>query len=167
MNAPREQVPLDTFLTELDTTAAEEARAAAEQIDALERQVGAPGWLERNLISLALVAMALFLAGAGALIGLLPWLRSMSGLGGVTLLVAVFPGLTLSYLISVKGRTAIDHEKMALNEKYFLPHGGIYFSAARDGETGNVVRIDAPEINEPTLRDRVQAQYDSATKRRW
>ncbi|NIM29540.1 MAG: hypothetical protein GTO59_16320, partial [Gammaproteobacteria bacterium] len=88
-----------------------------------ERQVGPPSWLERNLISLAAIALALFLAGTGALIGLLPWLRSVIGLGGVTLLIALFPALMLAYLISVKGRTVIDHEKMALNDKHFLPHG--------------------------------------------
>ena len=160
-------MPLEAFLAALDDNAAEEARAAAGQIDALERTVGPPSWLERNLISLALIAMALFLAGTGALIGLLPWLRSVIGLSGVTLLVAVFPGLVLAYLISVKGRTAIDNKKMALNDKHFLPHGGVYFSAAGEGEPGIVVRVDPPAKGEPTLRERVEAQYDAATKRRW
>lgn len=167
MSNTREQVALSVFLAGLDATVADEARAAAGRIDALERQVGPPGWLERNLISLAMIALALFLAGTGALIGVLPWLRSTVGLSGVTLLVAVFPGLMMVYLASVKGRTAIDHEKMALNDEFFLPHGGVYFSAAREGDEGQVVRVDPPEKAEPTLRDRAQAHYDAATKRRW
>ena len=167
MSAPRETVPLEVFLAELDPEAATAARTAAARMDALERQVGPPSWLERNLISLGLIALALFVAGAGALIGILPWLRSVIGLGGITALVMLFPGLMVAYLVSVRGRTAIDNEKMALNDRHFIPHGGFYFAAPRDGGTAMVVRVDRPEKHEPTLRDKVQAQYDSATKRRW
>ena len=167
MPAPGERIPLETFLAELPEEDAAAARRAAERIDTLERQVGPPGWLERNLISLALIALAFFVVGAGALIGAFPWLRSVIGIGGISVLVAGFPVLMFVYLMTVRGRTAVDREKMRLNDLHFLPHGGIYFRDAGMRGPGFVLRIEPLKKGEPTLRERAEAQYAEATKRRW
>ncbi len=159
-----ESLDLEEFLAGLAEEDEAEARIAAARIDALEREVGPPGWIERNLIPLTLAALVLFVLGVGGLIGVFGWVRAVFGLGGVTLMVAGFPALMLAYLWSVLGRTRADHEKMALNELHFLPHGGLYFGAT-DG-SGKVVRIDWKPA-EKTLREQVRARYDAATKRRW
>jgi hypothetical protein len=159
-----ENLDLEEFLAGLAAEDAAAARVAAARIDALELEIGPPGWIERNLMRLALAALALFVFGVGGLIGVLGWVRAVFGLGGVTLMVAGFPALMLAYLWSVRGRTSADHEKMALNERHFLPHGGLYFGAA-DG-LGKVVRVDW-KPGEKNLREQVQARYDAATKRHW
>ncbi len=159
-----ETLNLEEFLAGLAEEERAQARAAAARIDALEREIVPPGWIERNLMRLALAALVLFALGVGGLIGVLGWVRAMFGLGGVTLMVAGFPALMLAYVWAVRGRTRADYEKMTLNEKHFLPHGGIYFGAANEG--GKVVRIDW-KPGEKNLREQVQARYDAATKRRW
>ena len=164
-----ENLNLEEFLAGLAAEDAAEARVAAARIDALEREIGPPGWIERNLMRLVLAALALFVLGVGGLIGVLGWVRAVFGLGGVTLMVAAFPALMLAYLWSVRGRTGADHEKMALNEKHFLPHGGLYFGAAPGDSgsgSGKVVRVDW-KPGEKNLREQVQARYDAATKRHW
>jgi hypothetical protein len=153
-----ETQPLEVFLAGLPEENAAEARVAAARIDALEREIGPPGWIERNLIVLALVSAVLFVAGAGGLLGIFAWGRAIFGLGGITLMVSAFPGLILAYLLSVRGRTGADAEKMDLNTAHFMPHGGAYFGG------GRVVRVDW-KPREMNLRDQVQARYDAATKR--
>ncbi len=159
-----ENLELEEFLAWLAPEDAAAARVAAARIDALERKIGPPGWIERNVVRLALAALALFLLGVGGLIGVLGWVRAVFGLGGVTLMVAVFPALVVAYLWSVRGRTRADYEKMELNEKHFLPHGGYYFGASAG--LGKVVRAH-PKSGEKNLREQVQARYDAATKSRW
>jgi hypothetical protein len=144
---------------------AAEARLAAARIDALERRIGPPRWIERNLIWLAVLALMLFVAGISALIGVFAWGRDTFGLGGVTLMVSAFPALMFAYLISVRGQTRFDHEKMALNERHFLPHGGLYLGSPQG--PGKVVRADRWQAAEPNLRDRVEARHDAAAKRKW
>lgn len=167
MPEPGARIPLETFLAELTEEKAADARAAARRIDMLERQVGPPGWLERNLISLALIALAFFVVGAGALIGAFAWLRSVIGIGGISLLVAAFPVLMFVYLVTVRGRTAVDNEKMRLNDRYFLPNGAVYFRDAGMRGPGFVLRVEPRTKGEPTLRERTEAHYAAATKRRW
>ena len=159
-----ETLNLEDFLAWLGPEDAAAARVAAERIDALERAVGPPGWIERNLMRLALAALVLFAIGVGGLFGIFGWGRAVFGLGGVTLMVAAFPALMLAYLLSVRGRTRADYDKMELNEKHFLPHGGYYFGASAG--LGKVVRAQ-PKSAEKNLREQVQARYDAATKRRW
>ena len=156
---------LEAFLAGLPDEAAGHARVAAARIDALEREVAPPGWIERNMLLLAVSALVLFVIGAGGLLGIFGWGRAVFGLGGVTLMVAAFPALMLAYLLTVRGRTAADHEKMALNEKYFLPHGGLYFGAAVGD--GTVVRVEPQKKVEMDLRERTQAEHKAATKRHW
>jgi hypothetical protein len=160
-----ESVALEEFLDGLAEDDAAAARIAAARIDALEREVGPPGWVERNIVVLFVGALVLFVLGLGGLIGVFGWGRAVFGLGGVTLMVAAFPALMLAYLLSVRGRTGIDHEKMALNEKNFMPHGGLYFGAAGGG--GKVVRVEPPKKIEMNLRERTLAQHKAATKRHW
>ena len=105
-----EKLDLEEFLGQLAPEDAAEARAAAVRIDALERQIGPPGWIERNLILLALGSVFLFVVGVGGLLGVLDWGRAIFGLGGITLMVAAFPALVLAYLLSVRGRTRADDE---------------------------------------------------------
>ena len=159
-----ETLTLEAFLAGLAEEDAAQARVAAARIDALEREVGPPGWIERNLTWLVAAALVLFAIGAGGLFGIFGRGRAVFGLGGVTLMVAAFPALMLGYLLSVRGRTRADHETMVLNESHFLPHGGLYFGAA-DG-LGKVVRVDW-KPGEKNLREQVQARYDAAIKRQW
>ncbi|MFQ5567715.1 MAG: hypothetical protein ACE5EU_15290, partial [Paracoccaceae bacterium] len=130
----------------------------------LERGIGPPGWIERHLAPLAVAALVLFGLGVAGLIGVPGWLRAVFGLGGVMLMVAAVPALVLAYMWSVRGRTRVDHEKMDLNEKHFLPHGGFYFGAPNGG--GKVVRAP-PKSGEKNLREQVQSRYDEANKRHW
>jgi hypothetical protein len=78
--------------------------------------------------------------------------------------------MVLAYLLSVRGQTRLDDAKMALNEKHFLPHGGIYFGVSEsnaDGDGGGkVLLVKRPTAEEPDLRSKIQAQYDAAAKRR-
>jgi hypothetical protein len=158
-------VTLEEFLDGLAEEDAAAVRIAAARIDALEREVGPPGWIERNLVVLVVAALVLFAVGAGGLFGVFGWGRAVFGLGGVALMVGAFPALMLAYMLSVRGRTGVDHEKMALNEEHFLPHGGLYFGAAGGG--GKVVRVDPPKMREMNLRERTLAQHKAATKRQW
>jgi hypothetical protein len=160
-----ESLTLEEFLAGLTDEDAGHARVAAARIDALERAIGPPGWIERNLIPLVAVSLVLFVIGAGGLFGVFGFGRAVFGLGGVALMVAAFPALMFAYLLSVRGRTGADNEKMELNEKYFLPHGGIYFGAAVG--SGKVVRVDPPKKVEMNLRERTLAQHEAATKRQW
>ena len=159
-----ETLSLEDFLAGLAAEDAARVRVAAARIDELEREVGPPGWIENNLVHLALAALALFGLGVAGLIGVPGWVRAMFGLGGVTLMVAAFPALVLAYLWSVRGRNGADYEKMELSEKHFLPHGGYYFGAPAG--LGKVVRAH-PGSGEKNLREQVQARYDAATRRRW
>jgi len=166
----RESTDLETFLAALPADDAAQARVAAARIDALERQIGPPGWIEHNLIWLAVASLALFVIGVTGLIGIFAWGRAFFGLGGVTLMVSAFPALMLAYLFSVRGRTGLDHEKMALNEQHFLPHAGLYLGAPQEpgrSGPGKVVRVDRPQAGEPTLRERIEAQHHAASTRKW
>ena len=159
-----ETLNLEAFLSRLTAEDAAQARVAAARIDALERAIGPPGWIERNMAPLAVAALVLFAIGAGGLFGIFGWGRAIFGLAGVTLMVAAFPALMLAYLLSVRGRSRADYDKMKLNEKHFLPHSGLYFGAP-DG-SGKVMRVER-EPREMNLREQVQARYDAATKRQW
>lgn len=161
----RETIPLEAFLAELPEPEAEETRKAARQIDMLEREIGAPGWLERNLMILGLGTLLLFTAGVVLLILRAAGLIGFIGFGLVVPLLAAFPALVLAYLWSVRGRTRVDREKMELNDRHFLPHGGAYF-AARDG-TRRVMRVEPRREDEPTLRERAERLHADATRRRW
>jgi hypothetical protein len=160
---------LEDFLAGLPEEDREQVQAAAARIEAVEREIAPPTVIEQQLPWLAVAALVLFVLGVGGLFGMLGWVRAVFGLTMSVLMVSAFPVLMLVYLWSVRGRTAADHEKMALNEKHFLPHGGLYFGAA-DGESGSgsrqVVRVDW-KPGEKNLREQVQARYDAATKLRW
>jgi hypothetical protein len=166
MAEARQTVDLATFLARLPEAERAEVRAAAARIEALEREIGPPGWIERHLIPLGVAALGLFALGIAGLIGVLAGLRGAIGLGGVVLLVSAFPLLVGAYLWSVRDRTRLDRAKMALNEAHFLPHGGVYFGARANRE-GKVLLVRRSEPGEPTLRERTLAQYEKATKRRW
>ena len=162
----RDSVDLETFILELPSGERDEVRAAAERIDDLEREVGQPGWLEENFFKLTIAALILFALGIAGLIGALAGLRGAIGLGGVVLLLAAFPTLVFAYLWSVRGRTRIDDAKMRLNERHFLPHGGVYFGG-RSGKR-EVMRVEPPGEDKPDLRERTRRLYAAATTtRRW
>jgi len=163
MTETRKTVALDTFLARVPEDDAAAARAAAAQIDALERQIGPPGWIERNLMPLGSIAGGLFVLG---LTGFFLGMQGVVGLGTVVLLISAMPILVLAYLLSIRGQTRLDDAKMALNEKHFLGHGGIYFGAAGGNGAGKVLLVKRPTAEEPDLRSKIQAQYDAAAKRR-
>lgn len=165
MQAQRQTVSLEKFLAGLPEETAAETRVAATRIDALERQVGPPGWVERNFVRLAVGSLGLFALGIAGIFGLIAGWQGVIGLGGVVLLVAAFPALVLAYLLAVRGRSRLDDEKMALNNRHFLPYGGLYFGAPGGG--GRVLRVEPPAKGEPDLRQRTRTQYEAATKRRW
>jgi len=162
---PQQSVPLEQFLAGLPEDASAQARAAAAEIDALEREIGPPKWIERHLIPLSIGALVLFGVGLATFAGLLGGLRELIGLGGIVLLLAAFPAVMLAYLLAVRGHTRIDDAKMALNQAHFLPHGGAYFGAPSGG--GRVLLVERRKDEEPDLRAKVHAQYEAATKRRW
>ena len=160
-----EKIVLEEFLAGLAKEDVAAVRTAAARIDALEREVGPPGWIERNLVVLAVGALVLFASGAGGLFGVFGWVRAVFGLGGIALMAAAFSALMMAYMLSVRGRTGVDHEKMALNEEHFLPHGGLYFGTINgDGE---VLLVEPPKSVEMNLRERTLAQHAAATKRQW
>lgn len=161
----REVIPLEAFLAELPPADAEEARLAARRIDALEREIGGPGWLERNLVGFGLGALLLFSAGVVLLVLRAGGLVAFAGIGVVMLLLAAFPALVLAYLWSVRGRTRLDREKMDLNERHFLPRGGAYFGA-RDGSR-RVMRVEPRREEPPTLKEKTERLHAEATRRRW
>ncbi len=164
MTARPDPVSLESFLAELPEASATELRAVAATIDALERSVAPPNWIERNLATLVIAGLALFALGIASFAALIAGSGGLFGLGGVVLMVAAFPALVLCYAWSVRGRTALDREKMALNARHFLPHGAIYFGA--HGGQGKVVRLPAA-VDAPNLRQRTEALYRRATPRRW
>lgn len=161
----RQTIPLEAFLAVLPPDEAAQARASAARIDALERQIGPPGWLEQHLMGLGLGALVLFTLGVLLLAGRAVGLVGAIGSGAVVPMLAAFPALVLAYVWSVRGRTRLDREKMDLNERHFMPHGGIYFGAR--GGTRTVMRVERSEKPEPTLRDRAHALHAEATRRRW
>ena len=73
-----ETLTLEAFLAGLAEEDAAQARVAAARIDALEREVGPPGWIERNLTWLVAAALVLFAIGAGGLFGIFGWGASMN-----------------------------------------------------------------------------------------
>lgn len=163
MTGTQKTESLEAFLAGLPAEDAAAARAAAARIDALERQIGPPGWIERNLMVLGSGAAVLFALGmAGFFLGI----QGVVGLGTVVLLISGLPVLVLAYLLSVRGQTRLDDAKMALNEKHFLGHGGIYFGAPAGKAAGKVLLVKRPTAEEPDLRSKIQAQYDAAAKRR-
>lgn len=164
--AAAQTIPLEAFLAVLPADEAAEVRAAARRIDALERKTGPPGWFERHLAGLGLAALLLFTLGVLLLAGLAAGVLAGFGVLLVPPLLGAFPALMLCYVWSVRGRTRIDREKMALNERHFLPRGGVYFGE-RDGR--HLVTCVKPRQNcEPTLRDRAHALHAEATRRwRW
>ena len=163
--ASRPTVPLEAFLAELPPGEAAEARAAAARIDALERRIGPPGWLERHRAGLGLGALALFTAGLALFIARAVGVGGMPGPALLVPMLAAFPALALGYLWSVRGRSRLDREKMVLNETHFLPHGGVYFGA-RDGGA-RVLRVEPPAAEAPNLRERAERLHAEVTHRRW
>ena len=161
----RETVPLETFLAELPEEEKAEAREAAERIDELERDIGPPGWIERHLVGLGLAALALFAAGLALFFARAGGIGWAPGAAVLVPLLAAFPLLALAYLWSVRARSRLDRQKMALNEAHFLPHGGVYFGS-RAGR-GQVMRVEPPSEDEPTLRERAERLHAEATRRRW
>lgn len=161
----QQSIPLEAFLAVLPAEEAAEARRAANEIDALEREIGPPGWLERHLAGLGLIALLLFTAGVLLLAGLAAGVLRGIGFVIVVPLIAVFPALMLAYVWSVRGRTRLDRQKMELNEHHFLPRGGVYFGE-RDGER-LIMRVKPPEKSAPNLRERAEALHAEATRRRW
>ena len=159
-----DETELESFLAALPPGTAEELRAAAERIDALEAGVGPPGWIERHLRPLILAALALFALGLALV------LLGATGRGGpallflAVLLLAAFPALAFAYLWSVRRRSAIDREKIALNERHFLPRGAVYYGP-RAGRR-MVLRV-APREDTPTLRERTERLHAEVTRRRW
>lgn len=165
MAAARKTVDLATFLSGLPEADRSELAAVAARIEALEREVGAPGWIERHLIMLGLAALVLFALGLAAIAGVVAGLGETIGLGGAVLMLAAFPALVLAYLLAARGRTRVDDAKQVLNERHFVPRGGVYFGAT--GGAGKVLLVDPSGPKEMNLRERTQAQYEAATKRRW
>lgn len=163
----RPTVPLEAFLADLPADEAGAARVAAARIDALEREIGPPGWLERHLVGLGLGALALFAAGVLLLLGRATGLGGLPGAAVLVPTLGAFPALVLAYVWSVRGRTRRDREKMALNERHFLPRGGLYFGArAGAGGAARVLRVERPR-SEPTLREKTERLHAEATRRRW
>ena len=136
---------LTAFLARLDTEESAHARAAAEAIDELEKRTFPVRGIERQLLPYFcaaavafVVGLILFFAGKDSFFGLF---KEMDNLG-ITLLLIWLPILICYYAFRVRWRTRADARAFELNQRYFLPHGGIYFPSSAPGEQACVIRID-------------------------
>lgn len=150
-SGPRRET-LDDFVARLGTEDGAHARAAAEAIDELETRAHPVRGIERRLLpyfGVAVVAfiigLILFFSGKDSFFGVL---KEMDNLG-ITLLLSGLPALVCYYAFRVRWRTRADARSFALNQKHFIPHGGIYFPAAEPGERAWVVQVDASQGWQP------------------
>lgn len=153
-----QRVALAQFLAGLGREDAGRAQAAAETIDDLEARANPVRGIERRLApifyasSIAFVlGMILFFFGRDSLFGLFGWVDNL----GITMLLGALPVLGFYYAFRVRSRTRADSHSFELNQKYFLPHGGIYFAAAGPGENACVVLVDPEQGWRP-----VPSKYD-------
>ncbi len=141
-----QRIPLPAFLARLNDEDAGHARVAAETMDELESRAFPLRGIEQRLAPFFYVAciafilgLLIFILGDEFLFGLLSWVDNL----GVTFLLSGLPMLGFYYAFSVRGRTQADARAFELNQKHFMPHGGIYFPAGGPGEQPWVIMIDA------------------------
>ena len=143
--AEPKRVTLPEFLGGLNGDAAEEAQAAADEIDELENRAKKVKGIERQLEPVFYCAILAFVVGACRFVGgedfmfgLLGWIDGL----GISFLLGALPALGFYYAFRVRWRTRADARSFELNQSHFMPHGGIYFPASEPGEKSSVVLID-------------------------
>ena len=142
---PPQRVTLAGFLDKLGNEDASQAKAAAEAIDELERQAYPVRGIEQQLMPLFGITGVAFVLGLIVFIlGALGTLSSLSGFYRLAtpLLLGALPTLAVYYAFRVRKRSRADARSFDLNQKHFIPHGGIYFPPPGPGEPAWVVLID-------------------------
>lgn len=140
-----EQVSLQAFVGSFgNEDAADEARRAAHKMDVLERSIDDIRDLEERFRPLVIGAAIAF--AIGAVIILVPhrWTFAayqLIGSFGVVALLSGLPLLGAAYTVRVRKRSIVDLNKIALNRKHFVPHGGYYFPSEAPGGAGHVIRM--------------------------
>ncbi|MGI9522405.1 MAG: hypothetical protein ACR2PG_12230 [Hyphomicrobiaceae bacterium] len=144
-SAPR-RVTLDAFLVSIPDTDTEPLRIAAAKIDDLEVRAQPVRGIERRLapwfaISAVafVVGLTLFTIGTQWEFAPRVWINDLA----ITILLGFLPLLCVYYAFCVRGRSRADAEAFDLNQKYFAPHGCIYF--ARDCDEASCVVIVDPD----------------------
>lgn len=140
-----ERISLATFLSRLGTDESSHAKAAAEAIDELEERSNPVRGIEQQLKPLFIASalafvfgLALFVIGRNAFQGVFTNIHSLA----VTVLLGALPTLFTYYAFRVRNRSRADAQSFDLNQKYFIPHGGIYFPASGPDQSACVVLID-------------------------
>lgn len=139
-------VDLESFLKRLSADAAAEARAAAGRMDELERAAQEFEGIERRYAPWALGAALLFVVAAVIVLTDavdFRQARSIFGFVGLAAMAAALPAVAISYALHVRRRTRADRDKLELNRKHFLPHGGLYFPPA--GRGAGAVYLTEPQ----------------------
>ena len=137
----RQNIDLETFLENLPTEAAANARAAAAHIDELEHAAQRIGKSDQQYILafavagvLALVAAVMVLGGyelfSGGYFTLGDW--------AILAMVSAFPIMILVYSLRMSERTKLDQKKYEIIETYFMPFNGIYFPPGPGRKTGTI-----------------------------
>ena len=143
-DAPQ-RITLAGFLDQLGNEEARQAKAAAEAIDELERLAYPVRGIEQQLLPMfGITAVAFVLGLIVFTIGALGWLSPLSDFYRVVtpLLLGALPTLTIYYAFRVRKRSRADARSFDLNQKYFIPHGGIYFPPPGPSDPAWVVLID-------------------------
>lgn len=122
-----------------------ELRTIAGRIDALSRRADAHGGLEARYLPWAKVAAAIFVLGLALLIfpRSFPGVPLLSSNWLVILCLGAFPAVAIAYARAALPRSRLDAEIESLNQQYFVPFGGIYFSA--DTGPPSIIRVPIPD----------------------
>lgn len=131
-------------------------RKIARQIDGLAEQAERFGGIEQRFIRLAMGAAVLF--GIGLILLIFP--RTFDGtpfLSSIWTIIGcmlAFPAVAVFYAYKVLPRSRLDAEIEALNQRHFVPLGGVYFAAGI--APAGVIRVtytppedDASEVKDP------------------
>ncbi len=123
---------------------AEEAQRAARKMDVLERSIDDIRDLEERFRPLVIGAAIAFAIGATIILFPHEWTFAVYrtiGPFGVVALLSGLPLLAAAYTVRVRKRSIVDLNKIALNRKHFVPHGGYYFPSETPDEMGHVIRM--------------------------
>lgn len=130
-------------------------RKIARKIDGLADQAERFGDIEKRFVGLALGSGVLFFVGLVLLIFPrtfldVPFLSSMWVIIGC---MAAFPAVAVSYAYQAMPRSRLDAEIEELNQRHFVPLGGVYFAAVQ--MPAGVIRVNytPPEEETSAVKD--------------
>lgn len=149
-------IDLETFLEDLPSTAAANAKAAAARIDELERAAQRIGKSDRHYFIAFAITGALALIAAYMTLGGYALFKGGYGAVGdfaVLLMAGGFPVMILIYSLHMRERTRLDQKKFEIIETYFMPYNGIYFSPGPGRSTGTVSIASADTRRKANTKD--------------